>query len=151
MGEPYGFGTPETSANVTYILQYHIRLTLARTFYFLILDRTCGGGGDATIQLICPLIARELRNKGERKAWDVLDPAIPDFTTLVHILTFPGAGQSINVAFLVRSAFLQITFVLRKVVKDAKHHRIPRVETHRSAFNFTPKGQFENLTSAHVK
>ena len=50
-----------------------------------------GGVGVAIPQLICPLIAIGLRNKGKWKASDVLiQPTIPIFPTLGHILTFPG-------------------------------------------------------------
>ena len=64
-------------------------LTLVRTCYFAILDRTWGGGG-CHPRLVCPLIEKELRNKNKRKDRDVLNLTIPDFTTLGHILTFPG-------------------------------------------------------------
>ena len=55
--------------------------------FFAILERTLVGGGHP--QLICPLIVKELRNKDERKAWDVFNPTIPDFTSLGDILIFP--------------------------------------------------------------
>ena len=48
------------------------------------------GVGVATPRLVCPLIEIELRNKDKRKDRDVLNLTIPDFTTLGHILTFPG-------------------------------------------------------------
>ena len=64
-------------------------LTLARTSYFAILDRTWGVPPPPP-QLVCPLIEIELRNKDKRKDRDVLNLTIPDFTTLGHILTFPG-------------------------------------------------------------
>ena len=62
--------------------------TLARTSYFAILDRTCGGGCHP--RLVCPLIEIELRNNNKRKDRDVVNLNIPDFTTLGQILTFPG-------------------------------------------------------------
>ena len=63
----------------------------------------------------------------------------------------PRAGQTKNVAFLGRSSFWRITFELRKIEKNAKHHRIPLVKTHRNMYLLTPKGQFENLTLGQVK
>ena len=63
-------------------------LTLARTSYLAILDRTWGKG--STPRLVCPVIEIELYNKDNRKDRDVLNLTIPDFTTLGHILTFPG-------------------------------------------------------------
>ena len=68
---------------------FDLVLTLARTSYFAILDRTSGGGG-CYPRIVRPLIEIELRNKDKRKDRDVLDLTIPDFTTLGHVLTFPG-------------------------------------------------------------
>ena len=64
---------------------FEIPLTLTRICYFAILERTWD-----CPQPICPLIAIKLRNKDELKVWDFPNPTIPEFTTLGHILTFPG-------------------------------------------------------------
>ena len=50
----------------------------------------------------------ELRNKDKRKDRDAGNLTIPDFTTLSHILIFPG--QVKNVAFWGRSSFLANNF-----------------------------------------
>ena len=42
---------------------------------------------------ITTLTALELRNKDERKVWNVLNPTIPDSTTLGYILTLPGQAE----------------------------------------------------------
>ena len=80
------------------------KLTLARTTYFPILDRTWGGGTPSP-RLACLLIEIERRNKDKRKDRDVLNLTIADFTTLGHILTFPGQVKKKYVAFLGRSSF----------------------------------------------
>ena len=64
-------------------------LTLARTSYFVILDRTWEGGCHPS-RLVCPLIEIELCNKNKEKYRDVVNLNITDFTTLGQILTFPG-------------------------------------------------------------
>ena len=74
------------------------------------------GVGCPPPQLICPLIVIEFRNKDERIAWDVLNPTIPDLTTLGLILTLPEKVKQ-KCCFLVRSTFLQITFELMKIEK----------------------------------
>ena len=74
------------------------QLTLARTSYFAILDRTWGEWLPPP-RLVCPLIKIELRNKDKRKDRDVLNLTIPDFTTLGQILTFPGQVKQKNVGF----------------------------------------------------
>ena len=63
-------------------------LTLARTSYFDIQDRTWRGR--LTPRLVCPLIEIEPSNNGKRKVHDVVSLTRPDFTTLGHILTFSG-------------------------------------------------------------
>ena len=65
----------------------HPALSLSHTSYFAILDRTWEV---APPQLIWSLIEIQLCNKAKRKDCDVLNLTIPDFTTLGHILTFPG-------------------------------------------------------------
>ena len=45
---------------------------------------------------------------------------------------------------LVRSTFFAIIFQLRKIVKNAKHHHNPLVETHRNICMSFSKCQFEN-------
>ena len=64
------------------------QLTLARTCYFPILERTWGGG--ATPHAISPLIEIELWDKDQTNLWDVLNPMVPSLTPLGHILTPPG-------------------------------------------------------------
>ena len=54
-----------------------------------ILDRTWGEGV-ATPRLVFPLTEIEFCNKDKRKDRDVLNVAMPDFTTLGHILIFSG-------------------------------------------------------------
>ena len=50
-------------------------------------------------------LAKELRSKDGRKFWDVLNPAIADFTTVGYILTFPGQVKTKNVAFRLDQLF----------------------------------------------
>ena len=91
--------------------------------------------------LVCPLIEIELHHKDERKARDLLNLTIPDFTTLGHILTYPGQGKQQNIGFWEDWKFSRITFALRKMEQNPKHHRIPLVETHQNIAILTPKGQ----------
>ena len=126
-------------------------LTLARTSYFAILERTWGEGWLPSPQLVCPLNEIEPRNKNKRKDRDLLNLTIPDFTTLGHILTFPGQVKQKILLFLGRSSFWRITFELRKIEKNAKHYRVSLVDTHRNMYILTPKDQFENLTLGQVK
>ena len=118
-------------------------LSLARTSYSAILDRTC----PPPTRLICPLIEIELRNKDKRKDCDVLNLSTPEFYYLSHILTFPGQVKQRMLLYWEDQAFLQLTFELRKIEKNAKHHRISLVKTHRKICILTSKGQFENNTS----
>ena len=67
-----------------------ISLTLARTCYFPILERTWGGGVVATPHAISPLIEIELWDKDQTNLWNVLNPMVPGLTPLGHILTPPG-------------------------------------------------------------
>ena len=62
-------------------------LTLARTRYFPILERTWGG---APPHAISPLIEIELWHKNQPNLLDVLNPMVPELTPLGHILTPPG-------------------------------------------------------------
>ena len=62
-------------------------LTLARTCYFPILERTWGV---ATPHTISPLIEIELWDENQTNPWDVVSPMIPELTSLGHILTPPG-------------------------------------------------------------
>ena len=63
-----------------------VSLTLARTCYFPILERTWG----ATPHAISPLIENELCDKVQTNPWDVLGPMVSELTSLDHILTPPG-------------------------------------------------------------
>ena len=89
-------------------------LTLARTCYFPILERTWGGG-IATPHAISPLIKIELWNKGQKNPWDVLNPMVPGLTSLSHILTPPGRVKKDSDLRIYR--FSQITFELRKIAE----------------------------------
>ena len=84
-------------------------------------------------------IVIEFRNKGERKAWDVLDPTIPDFTTLGRShFDIARKGQTKMLLFSMINVF-QITFGLRKVEKR-NTIEFPRVETQRNiGLHFDPK------------
>ena len=75
---------------------------------------------------------------------------MPDFTTLGHILTFPGQVKQ-KCCFFGRSSFLQITFELTKIEK--KKHETPSYSSRQEAskhmhfdLEIDPKGQRENLT-----
>ena len=73
---------------ISYIVVKHICcLTLARTCYFPILERTWGA---ATPHVISPLIEIELWCKNQTNPWDVLSPMVSELTFLGHILTPPG-------------------------------------------------------------
>ena len=85
-----------------------LSLTLARTSYFAILDRTLGGGG-CPPQLVCPLNEIEPCNEDIRKDRDVLNLTISDFTTLGHILTFPGQVKQ-KMLFFGKIEFLATNF-----------------------------------------
>ena len=64
----------------------HGLLTLARTCYFAILERTWGVAPRA----VSPLLVLELRDKNQQILWEVANPTVPDFTPLGHTLTFTG-------------------------------------------------------------
>ena len=74
-------------------------LTLARTSYFVILDRTWGVGGGGGPRARLPLIEIELRKKDIPKDGDALDLTIPDCTTLGHNLTSPGQVKQKMLSF----------------------------------------------------
>ena len=63
-------------------------LTLARTCYFPILERTWGEGVQP--HAISPLIEIELWDIDHTNLWDVLSPMVPELTSVGHILTPPG-------------------------------------------------------------
>ena len=63
-------------------------LTLDRTWYFPILERTWAGGCNPHAN--SPLIETELWNKDQTNLWDVLNSMVPGLTSLGHILTPPG-------------------------------------------------------------
>ena len=68
--------------HITFLKRQNLRklfVTLARTYYFAILDSTWGGGGHLPSSCI-PLTAVEIRNKDERQFWDVLNLTISYFT-----------------------------------------------------------------------
>ena len=85
-------------------------LTLARTSYFAILDRT-RSGWLPSLRLVCPLIEIELRIKHKRKERDILILTIPDFTrtTLGHILPFQGRSNK-KCCFFEKIKFLANNF-----------------------------------------
>ena len=70
-------------------------LPLARTCYFPILERTWGGGA---LHAISPLIEIELWDKDQTNLWDVLNPMVPELTSLGHILTRPGRVKEKTIA-----------------------------------------------------
>ena len=72
-------------------------LTLARTCYFSILERTWGGGLQPP-HAISPLIEIELWDKDQTNPWDVLNPMVPRLTSLGHILTPPGRVKEKKIA-----------------------------------------------------
>ena len=73
-----------------------ITLTLARTCYFSILERTWGGLQPP--HAISPLIEIELWDKDQTNLWDVLNPMVPGLTCLGHILTPPGRVKEKKIA-----------------------------------------------------
>ena len=77
-----------------------VALTLARTCYFPILERTWGGGGCNPPHAISPLIEIELWDKDQTNLWDVLNPMVPELTSLGHILTPPGRVKEKKIAIL---------------------------------------------------
>ena len=72
-------------------------LTLARTCYFPILERTWEGGCNHP-HAISPLIEIELWDKDQTNLWDVLNPKVPELTSLGHILTPPGRVKEKKIA-----------------------------------------------------
>ena len=48
------------------------------------------GGGECNPHSISPLIEIELKDKGQTNPWDVLNPMVPELTSLGHILTPSG-------------------------------------------------------------
>ena len=90
--------------------------------------------GDSQPRLIYPQNATELRNRDERKVWDVINPTVLDFNTPGHILTFPGQIKQKMLLFG-RIPYLQITFKLRRVEKNAMNRRIPHDDTHHIQFD----------------
>ena len=72
-----------------YYILYRFDLTIARTCYFPILERTWEGVV-ATPHAISPLIEIELWDKDQTNPWDVLSPMVLELTSLGYILTPPG-------------------------------------------------------------
>ena len=52
--------------------------------------RTHMGGGVQPAHDISPLIEIELWDENQTNPWDVLNPMVPELTSLGHILTPPG-------------------------------------------------------------
>ena len=71
----------------THIVRFFHYLTLVRTCYFPILERTWGS---CHPHAISPPIEIELWDSDETNPWDVLSPTVPELTSLGHILTPPG-------------------------------------------------------------
>ena len=93
-------------------------------------------------RLVCPhppLIEIELCNKNKWKDLDVVNLTIPDFTTLDNILTFPGQVKEKMLLFWEDQVFANI-FEVRKVVKNAKHHRIPLIKKRGNKYILNLKG-----------
>ena len=55
--------------------------------------------------------------------------------------------------FFAKMFFSQITFEIRKLVREFGQHRVLLVETHRNKYTLTLKGRYPNLTSGqgHVR
>ena len=64
--------------------------------------------------LVYPLTEIELRDKIEWKDRDILNLTTTDFTTLGHILIFPGQFKQKNVAFLEDQVFFANVFWTKK-------------------------------------
>ena len=132
------------------------------------------------VPLVCSLFAVKLRKKDERKVWDVQNPttlfmeSLEDahFLKIIgresiwlrYVILLPhrfyylrshfeltGSRQTENVFFYNGNVFLQIHLKVRKVEKNAKRHRIPRLKTPRNICALTPKDQFENVNFDQVK
>ena len=107
-------------------------------------------GGGLLPQFICSLFAIELCNKDKQNDQDVLNPTIPDFPILGQILDLPGHIKENMLLFCMINVFVNNFWTKKYREKNAGHHRIPLVETHRNVYILTPKGHFENLTSCLV-
>ena len=57
-----------------------------------------GGGVVATPHAISPLIEIELWDENQTNSWDVLNPMVPELTSLGHILTPPGRVKEKKIA-----------------------------------------------------
>ena len=94
-------------------MNYDLTLTLARTCYFLILERTWRG---CNPHVISPLNEIELWDKDQTNPRDLLSPLVPKLTSLGHILTSPGRVKEKKILrFTV--FFSQITLELRKIAE----------------------------------
>ena len=91
-----------------------LNLTLARTCYFPILERTWGA---ANPHAISPLIKIELWDKNQTNPWDVLNPMVPGLISLSHILTSPGGVKEKKDSDLRIYRFSQITLEPRKIAE----------------------------------
>ena len=91
-------------------------LTLARTCYLSILERTWGGGG-CNPHAISSLIEIELWDKDQTISWNVLSPMVPELTSLDHILTPPGRVKEKKDSDFKIYSFSLITLKLRKRTK----------------------------------
>ena len=80
----------------TFIVLRMSSLTLARTCYFPILERTWGVATPP--HAISPLIEIELWDKDQTNLWDVLNLMVPGLTSLGHILTPPGRVKEKKIA-----------------------------------------------------
>ena len=79
-------------------------LTLARTCYFPILERTWRGVATPP-HAISPLIEIELWDKDQTNPRDVPSPMVPELTSLGHILTPPGRLKEKKIAILRLTVF----------------------------------------------
>ena len=87
-----------------------LHLTLARTCYFPILERTWGV---ATPRAISTLIEIELWGNDQTNPWDVLSPMVPELISLGHILTLPGRVKE-KIAILRFTVFFANNFGTKK-------------------------------------
>ena len=102
----------DTLQIIQFELWYHL-ITLARTCYFPILERTWRVAPPCQF----PLLEIELWNKDQTNPWDVLSPMVSELTSLGHILTPPGRVKEKKDSDLRIYSFSQITFELRKIAE----------------------------------
>ena len=106
-----------------------------------------GGGGGANPHAIWPVIEIELWNKDQNESLGCSESNGTRFDLFRAYLDPSRSGQRKKDSDLRIYRFSQITFELRKIADEFKHHRVPLVKTHRNIYFLTSGGQVENLTS----